>query len=337
MAKVFISYRRDDARYPANELYRELSQHVLNPETDIFLDVDSILLGLDFVEFVDGKLAECEVLLALIGHDWLEALDTSGCRRLEDPNDYVRIEIVTALKRRIPVVPVLLDGAPMPAEGRLPDDLKPLVRRQAEVIRLNTFRADVERLVKRLPVRLNSMPKSMAKSTPPSRPVRTKRPSRAPLWAGLAVLVAVGIGVGLYLTDPSSWQRASVQATRGSETRTSTPIIPVSPTGGYNYYGGYDNTLDGAEARRLYTKACDDGDALGCGNLGVVYANGDGVTQDYTEARRFFNKACNGGAAWSCRDLGLVYYYGHGVVQDYAEARRLFTKACDGGDASGCG
>jgi hypothetical protein len=141
-AKVFISYRRHDAKYPAQRIYDAFCR-VLSRDS-VFMDVDSIPPGADFVEFLEGWVEKCEILVALIGRDW------ASRKRLQNDNDFVRIEIRAALKRGIPVVPVLLDGTPMPKQERLPDDLKKFVRRQAEYVDFRTFNADVKRLIKRL-------------------------------------------------------------------------------------------------------------------------------------------------------------------------------------------
>jgi len=121
------------------------------PRDSVFMDVDSIPLGTDFVEILEGWVEKCEVLVALIGPGWADAIDPKTSRkRLQSDYDFVRIEIREALKRGIPVIPVLLDGTPMPEVEHLPDDLKRLVRRQAEFVEFRTFDADVERLIKKL-------------------------------------------------------------------------------------------------------------------------------------------------------------------------------------------
>jgi hypothetical protein len=117
----------------------------------LFMDVNSIPPGVDFVETLQGWVNQCEIMLALIGPGWIEATDpNTGHRRLDDPNDFVRVEIREALSRNIPVVPVLLDGTSMPDTEHLPEDMKGLVRRQAEFVEYRTFEADVERLIKEL-------------------------------------------------------------------------------------------------------------------------------------------------------------------------------------------
>ena len=111
----------------------------------------SIPPGANFRNILKVWVDQCEVLLALIGPDWTEVKEiATGLRRLDDPSDFVRIEIGEALARDIPVVPVLLDGTAMPRADRLPDDLKGLCDRQAEFIEYRTFDTDVERLIKKL-------------------------------------------------------------------------------------------------------------------------------------------------------------------------------------------
>jgi formylglycine-generating enzyme required for sulfatase activity len=151
MKKVFISYRRHDSRYQARMIY-DAFQRTL-PREHLFMDIDSIPPGADFVETLERWVGECEIMLALIGSGWIDATDSkTGRRKLDNQHDFVRIEIRQALKRGIPVVPVLLDDAPMPDADNLPDDLKKLVRRQAEFVQFRTFGADVARLMRKLAV-----------------------------------------------------------------------------------------------------------------------------------------------------------------------------------------
>jgi len=120
------------------------------PRERIFMDVDAIPPGADFVDVLGEKVAACGVLLAVIGPDWLDARDATGQRRLDDPNDFDRVEIAAALQRKIPVVPILLDNTPMPRADTLPDELKPLARRNAVPLSHLRFSSDVARLVERL-------------------------------------------------------------------------------------------------------------------------------------------------------------------------------------------
>jgi Sulfatase-modifying factor enzyme 1/TIR domain len=143
--KVFISYRRDDSSAWAGRLYDRLFQHF--SQNEIFIDVDTIEPGVDFVEAIEEVVGACDVLIAVIGSRWLTSSDRGGRRRLDIPEDIVRLEIATALKRGIRVVPVLVEGATMPEIGELPDDLKALVRRNAVEIGHNRFNADSEILI----------------------------------------------------------------------------------------------------------------------------------------------------------------------------------------------
>src|SRR4029077_4087142 len=127
--QIFISYRREESRWSARSLHDRLCRN-FDPE-QIFMDIDAIALGEDFVKAIETTVAKCDVLIALIGERWLTSADEQGGRRLDNPNDFVRMEIATALERGIRVIPVLVDGALMPRSSDLPDDLKALVRRNA--------------------------------------------------------------------------------------------------------------------------------------------------------------------------------------------------------------
>ena len=142
--QIFISYRRDDSAAWAGRLSDRLSTHF--PSNRIFMDVDTIEPGIDFVEAIEESVGSCDVLIAVIGNRWLTSSDRVGGRRLEKPEDSVRLEIATALKRRIRVIPVLVDGATMPEVGDLPDDLKALVRRNAIKLSHDRFRTESELL-----------------------------------------------------------------------------------------------------------------------------------------------------------------------------------------------
>jgi hypothetical protein len=120
-------------------------------KVSVFKDVDSIPLGLDFKEYLDEKVGECNVFLAIIGDRWLEERDSTGKRRLDDPTDFVRIEIESALGRRIPVIPLLVEGAPMPSEEELPSSLKKLVFRNGiPILPDPDFHRDMDRLISAL-------------------------------------------------------------------------------------------------------------------------------------------------------------------------------------------
>lgn len=110
-------------------------------------NIDAIALGEDFVKAIETTVEKCDVLIAVIGNNWLASKEERGDRRLDSSEDFVRMEIGTALKREIRVIPVLVDGALMPQSTELPEDLKPLVRRNALRITATSFDGDCQRLV----------------------------------------------------------------------------------------------------------------------------------------------------------------------------------------------
>jgi hypothetical protein len=142
---IFISYRREETAANAGRLYDRLSERF--GEDHVFMDVDSIDIGVDFARAVIEAVVRCNILLALIGRDWSAVTDSKGKRRIDDPDDFVRIEIETALQRDIRVVPVLVDGAALPQANDLPPSLQPLIRRQALELSHAGFRSEISRLV----------------------------------------------------------------------------------------------------------------------------------------------------------------------------------------------
>jgi hypothetical protein len=144
MASIFVSYRRDDAAGFAGRVEDELERRF--GDVEVFRDVDDIASGEDFVRRLDRALQSCRVFVAVIGRSWLTARNADGTRRLDDPNDFVRQEISAALGRDVRVIPVLVDGARMPAEADLPQGLKSLARRQAHELSDSRWDYDMGRL-----------------------------------------------------------------------------------------------------------------------------------------------------------------------------------------------
>ena len=122
MRAIFISYRRDDAEGEAGRLFDDLTAQF--GADKVFMDVAGIEPGRDFRKVIDQNVSSCGVLLALIGKDWIDVKDEAGQRRLDNPFDFVRLETASALKRDIPVIPVLVHGGRMPKAEQLPDDLR---------------------------------------------------------------------------------------------------------------------------------------------------------------------------------------------------------------------
>ncbi|NTW54967.1 MAG: acyl carrier protein [Chlorobaculum sp.] len=147
--KIFISYRREDSEYIAGRIFDRLA--VRFGENQIFSDVDSIPLGVDFRAFLDDKVSCCDVFLAVIGDNWVGENQKANRRRIDDEKDFVRIEVESALNRNIPVIPVLIKGSEMPVENELPISIKSLAYRNGIQVRPDPdFHRDIDRLIQGL-------------------------------------------------------------------------------------------------------------------------------------------------------------------------------------------
>lgn len=144
--KIFISYRRADSADVTGRIYDRLAGHF--GKAAIFKDVDSIPPGVDFKEHLENAVGKCKIFLVVIGDKWLEKSGAMRKNRVEDPGDFVRIEIEAALNRNIPIIPLFVRGATMPAEEKLPRSLQKFVYRNGIPIRSDPdFHGDVDRLI----------------------------------------------------------------------------------------------------------------------------------------------------------------------------------------------
>lgn len=142
---IFVSYRRHDSSDVTGRIYDRLIQHF--GKDTVFKDVDSIPLGVDFRKHLGDSVGQCNVLLAIIGRQWLTG--KAGGRAPDDPRDYVRVELEAALQRGIPVIPVLVQGATLPEENDLATSLQTLAYRNGISVRPDPdFHQDVDRLIK---------------------------------------------------------------------------------------------------------------------------------------------------------------------------------------------
>ena len=146
--KIFINYRRGDDPGFSQALFGRLEAAF--GADQLFMDIDSIEPGFDFVDVLKEQVDKCDVLLTVIGPNWLDAEDETGNRRLDNSNDFVRIEIESGIKLGKRIIPVLVNGAEMPIAGHLPESLRPLARRNAVRLTHERFKADVSALVKQL-------------------------------------------------------------------------------------------------------------------------------------------------------------------------------------------
>jgi len=142
---IFISYRRSDSEGEAGRLFDDLVRRF--SEQAVFMDVDAIKPGRDFRKAIDESIHSCSVVLAIIGQQWLGSSDEQGQKRLEAEDDYLRLEIASALQRDIPVVPVLVRGAKMPRADQLPADLQELAYRNSVGLTHVRWKSDLEALV----------------------------------------------------------------------------------------------------------------------------------------------------------------------------------------------
>ena len=211
MGSVFISYRREDTEGQARALFQDLVARL--GRDSVFMDVDSIGLGRDFRTVLQERLATCDVMLALIGRDWVDGKDKSGRRRLDNPGYFVRIEIAAALKRNIPVTPLLLHGAQMPTVEQLPEDLSDLPYRNGFELSHNRWDSDVQELVKRLGLvaRNDTLSGEKTETAAPSR-----QPAQKPWFAiagAAAIAIAVAVGGFLYYEKNSQEKlKAEIEA-----------------------------------------------------------------------------------------------------------------------------
>lgn len=142
--KIFVSYRRQDASGEAGRLVDHLQE--IFGEHSVFLDVETIEAGLDFVQAIDKALSSCKVLIAMIGPYWTNIKDSDGNLRLFKEDDFIRLEVAAALERDIRVIPVLVNGAIMPSADQLPENLKALTRRHAHELSSSRWQYDSDQL-----------------------------------------------------------------------------------------------------------------------------------------------------------------------------------------------
>ena len=222
MRPIFISYRRDDTEGQAGRLFEDLREAF--GADAVFMDVATIEPGVDFRRAIERHTAACGALLALIGRNWLTAKGDNGQRRLDDPNDFVRLETAAALRRDIPVIPVLVRDAAMVRAEDLPEDLKELAFRNGVELTHARWESDVQVLIRALrPLVLGEAASTAAPSGPapmlaaaaPAAPVPAQAPARGrgagrrlgvPL-AAVLLLAAAAVATGLWYADRQAADR----------------------------------------------------------------------------------------------------------------------------------
>ncbi len=327
---VYISYRREDTGHYATRLYDRLTRHF--GVDRVFMDTASLRLGEPFATTIASNLQRTGAMVVLIGPRWLEGL-AKGDGRLDGSSDFVFREVSTALDRNVPVVPVLLDGAPMPAPNELPPALSELFLRNSVEIAAAQFESNTDALVGALTRILDAQPPPSPPPDlsggapdvavgvsdlfdggwPPSRVVLAHErahahdplmTSAAPTSGGPGEPVAraaspfrrrlVSIGVtAAVLVVAASWFTLSA-------TPTSAPTA-VSTQGAADFaqaealYFGRDGTRDPKRALKLYRQAAELGNASAQNSLGRLYELGDGVARDEAQAIRYYRDAARQG------------------------------------------
>lgn len=182
-ASIFISYRREDTAPYAGRLIDRLAREFSDDQ--VFMDIDNIEPGDNFVQIIDERLATCSVVIALIGREWLRCKDKAGQRRVDNPDDFVRMELTRALARKIRVIPVLVADADMPASNDLPEDLKQLSNRHAIELSDARFHSDVGPLIERIHKDLVAVAAAVPTEAPIIVPAPTISRKKGRRWVAL--------------------------------------------------------------------------------------------------------------------------------------------------------
>jgi len=278
---IFISYRREDTAGETGRLFDDLTRAFGGDA--VFMDVSGIDPGTDFRKAIDDNVACCGVLLAVIGPTWATITGDDGARRIDNENDYVRLEIASALKRNIAVIPVLVHDAHMPHAPQLPDNLKDLAYRNSVEITHARWNSDVQLLIKALAQYVHATPATEAETvhaTVPvqlpaphaaqeAAPVRTK--SNTPLMVGLTVLGAAVIALVVFLALRPSTSPLDGQWTNPSATARNA-IAQLDISGGGNHlaihawglckpgncdWGTQNASFDGKQAKATWNLTSD--------------------------------------------------------------------------------
>lgn len=298
--KIFVSYRRQDASGEAGRLVDHL-QEVFGDDS-VFLDVETIEAGLDFIQAIEKALSSCKVLIAMIGPHWATIKDSKGNLRLFNEDDFIRIEISAALKRDIRVIPVLVNGAIMPNPEDLPEDLQALTRRHAQELSSSRWKYDSDQLTAVLSkiIEPKPQPRPQQNPEPSPKPYIPKPPLPKSWWAKNYLWVIGGVVgflilIGMCVPDEPQYEPIienngttqadlSTENPEGNEVYNSLqpdesiPDISGRWSGvndlGLTYY--YDISQDGESVS--FNEISFDGSIIGSGT-GVI--NGDYINLNY--------------------------------------------------------
>jgi hypothetical protein len=348
MTRIIISYRRDDTLDITGRIFDRLVGHF--GREACFRDIDNIPPGADFRRHIDRVLDESDIVLAIVGPRWIGPDDQQ--LRLASPADPVRLEIETALRKKKPLIPVLVSHAVMPDPDALPDSLRDFAYRNAvQIDSGQDFDVHVGRLIRGMELILWLGGKHEAdeagqgaevalriEPTPTVvSPVDPVAPVGWPFWAngghtarraislGLVVVLAVigaGGGSWVFVERPAEMRQEAAAAEKGRVEEQARRVAAKAQVEDALRKGKADQ-LDAkvyADAISLFRIAADQGNAAAQVNMGSFYENGRGVIQDYVEAMRWYRRAADQGDPDGQVAVGLLYEYGRGVPMDYAEA-----------------
>jgi len=256
MVNVFISYRREDSAASAGRLFDRFS-YAFGAE-HVFRDIDAIAPGAQFAKVIDERIGTCDALIAVIGRNWLTVKNTNGHFRLDDANDYVKAEIRTALELGKRVIPVLVEGASMPGEEDLPEEIAPLAGRHAIEISETRFDYDAGRLIDAVQSEIDTDAPGGTKRSGPQRwwiwlsnPVHQRTLSF--LGGGIAAVVTAMWTVSVYRNEKPLTPPASTVVPATGPGRTAAvpagvqPSIPLSKDIAGTVTDESDNPIQGAK------------------------------------------------------------------------------------------
>jgi len=216
MSGIYISYRRMESAAYAGRLFDHLSRHF--GRRSVFMDIDTIRSGEDFPQAIESALNACDVVLVVIGNTWVTGTGQDGRRRLDDPKDWVRLEVAAALRRDILVVPVLVEGARLPDPASLPEELRALCQRHACELTDLRWSYDVGELVEDLETGIH----------PPKRfKIPRVKDKRLRWLAGSAIILVLLLGMALV------WSTVFQKSTQ-VHNETASPVATQAISGAIN-------------------------------------------------------------------------------------------------------
>jgi serine/threonine-protein kinase len=326
LSGIFISYRRSDNPDATGRLYDRLVAEF--GKATVFKDVDSIPLGQDFRGHLNSIVGNCAVVLAIIGPRWIDARNEAGHRRLEDPDDFVRIELEAALSRDIPVVPVLVGHAAIPVASQLPESLAAMAFRQSIEVRPDPdFHNDATRLV----TALHAILDPTAAAAESSSSVNTRRAAatgtQSGRWLGWIVAAVLGLGVVAlvvpairHLREPPPAGTPLVNlimdvapAAKLGPTlffdRPSRTAIAISPDGATVVFSGETKAPDGTATQMLYRRPLAETQAVALpGTEGAEYPffSPDGQWVGFAAGKKLKKVALSGGPPIDLCELSVT-------------------------------